>query len=133
MRTKAAAARTEADAQKMVAQTTEQKAVQAGVPPEQIRLMSAMWWLNDVLLDINAILGSATKPPDTKTCVALTAQAKEPKVLTLKPSGQITVAAGSKGTVAVKGVTTKAEVFPYFRRTPACTLRLPQKLKRQSD
>jgi hypothetical protein len=70
--------------------------------------------VNTLLFNINAILGPAVKQPDTKACVALTAQAKETKVLTLKPSGQIIVGVGGKSTIAVKGVTTKPEVFSLF-------------------
>src|SRR5208282_5008012 len=90
-----------------------------GGSQEYADLYDSVFEVNTWLLHISSILGSATKPPDTKACVALTAQAKEPKVLTLKPSGQIAVISGSKTTIAVKGVTTKAEVFPLFPQDPS--------------
>jgi hypothetical protein len=74
--------------------------------------------VNDLNSQVLQIVGTATKPPDNKSCVALTEQAKEPKVLTLKPSGDIKVAQGDKATVAIKGVTTKASVYPLFAQSP---------------
>lgn len=100
-------------------QAAASAAVRAGVPQEQVDLYSSMFWVNSSLFRVSSILGSATKPPDTKACVQLTAQAKEPKVLTLKPSGQIPVTSGSKTTITVKGVTTKPEVFPLFPQDPS--------------
>ena len=105
-------AQSQANQAQTAAQTAESTAVRDGVQREQVRLYRSMLWVNTLLLRISSILGSATKPPDAKACVQLTAQAKEPKVLTLKPSGQIPVSAGSKTTISVKGVTTKPEVFP---------------------
>ena len=116
--TQANAAQAQANQAETAALTAESTAVNTGVPREQVKLYRWVLRVNTLLVRISSILGSATKPPDTKSCVALTAQAKEPKVLTLKPSGQIPVSTGSKTTISVKGVTTKPEVFPLFPQDP---------------
>jgi hypothetical protein len=82
-------------------------------------LYNAAEKVNSLVADVGRVIGNATKPPDNKACVALTAQAKEVKVLTLKPSGDVKVSPGGTGTVAVKGVTTKADIYPLFAQSSA--------------
>jgi hypothetical protein len=88
------------------------------IPSEEDTLRSSISNVNRLVTSVMRIIGSITKPPDNKTCVALTQEAKEVKVLTLKPSGNIKVSAGDKATVSVKGVTTKAMVYPLFAQSP---------------
>ena len=94
----------------------------AGVSSEQQLyddLYRAVENVTSLVAEAGRVIGNATKPPDNKACVALTAQAKEVKVLTLKPSGDVKVSQGESATVSVKGVTTKADVYPLFAQSSA--------------